>query len=104
VASRNACIAGIVKYWPEKYWTNAIHIMMLESGGNPNAHLYSDITHDDSWSCFQVNRYGKLAYSRPSAKLLLNPDYNAKYAYQIFQNSGYRAWYNSSIKLHLINQ
>jgi len=77
--------------WNDKI---AYKVMICESGGNPNAHNFSHITKDDSWGLFQINLYGNLAKTRPSAEYLKNPINNIEYAYKIYLSEGWGAWKN----------
>ena len=67
---------------------NAIKIADCESDFVYNKHNYNVKTGDDSWGIFQVNRYGKLALTRPSAENLIDPMFNIKYAKQLFDSAG----------------
>jgi hypothetical protein len=72
----------------------AYEISYCESRGNILAHNYSDLTRDDSWSLFQINRYGNLANVRPSVEWLIIPKNTIAYAYKIYQLEGWYAWRN----------
>jgi hypothetical protein len=98
----DTCRAAISRYWPLSLRQTAIKISYLESGWNPNAHDWNPSTGDDSWGCFQVDRYGKLAPVRPSASWLVNPDNNARYAYTLYLESNWKPWYNSAKKLGIL--
>lgn len=81
-----------------------MRVMEFESGGIVNRHNYNPATGDDSWGCFQVNRWGGMAQTRPAAEWLINPENNVKYAIGIYQRSGFcstASWYNTSKKLGL---
>lgn len=45
---------------------------------------------DDSWGLFQVNLYGKLKQSRPSAQELVDPETNIKFAKGLFDSAGHK--------------
>lgn len=62
----------------------AVSIMFGESTCDETAHNASSTTHDDSYSLFQINLYGKLAESRPSAEWLAIPANNIAYAYKLY--------------------
>jgi hypothetical protein len=71
----------------EQYdWNYAIaaSIMAHESSCDPSAVNASSTTGDDSYGLFQVNLYGNLAKSRPSAEWLSNPANNVAYAYSLY--------------------
>ena len=68
-------------------WENAKRVMMCESGGNPTRH--NPLPPDDSWGLFQINRYGKLAASRPSAEWLVVGENNIQYAAGIWRAQGW---------------
>lgn len=77
----------------------ATRVMQYESGGRSEAHNYNDTTMDDSFGCFQVNRYGSLAKTRPLAPWLLNPNNNVQYALALYKSEGWRPWANTIRKL-----
>ena len=85
-------VSLIKKYFPESEWDNAIAVMMGESGGNAGAHNGNAGTGDDSWGLFQINRYGELANTRPPVNQLLDPEFNVKYAAQMWQSQGWGPW------------
>lgn len=91
----------MLKYWPKDTQSTALAIMKLESGGRADAHLYSDVTKDDSWGCFQVNRYGALK-GRPPAEWLIDPSNNVQYSIGLYKANGWKPWLNSARKLGLI--
>lgn len=70
----------------------AYAIMICESGGQFDAHNFSNITKDDSWGTFQINLYGKLAKSRPSPEWLKIPENNIAYAYKMYKSEGFVPW------------
>jgi hypothetical protein len=102
VSQTLTCKAAILRYWPADTRTDALAVSWLESGWNTHAHLYSTITGDDSYSCFQVNRYGSLAKSRPSAEWLTDPYNNVQYAAGMYRAQGWKPWLNSAHKLGLL--
>ena len=92
----------VAKYFPADQVDNALAVMNIESaGGDANAHLYSDITGDDSWGLYQINRYGRLAQGRPSAEWLRDPENNIKYAAGMYAGQGWTPWTNTARKLGL---
>lgn len=66
----------------------AFAVCEAESRGNSQAHLYSDITRDDSYGLFQINLYGDLKYGRPAPTELLNASQNVAYAYKLYVAHG----------------
>ena len=72
----------------------ATNIAWCESTGNVKAHNFSDITKDDSWGLFQINRYGKLEDERPTSEWLKIPENNISYAYELYQSDGWNHWKN----------
>jgi Lysozyme like domain len=99
--SLTSCRAAVLRYWPKDTQATALAIMQLESGGRADAHLYSDKTGDDSWGCFQVNRYGALR-GRPFPDWLTDPNNNVQYAVGLYRVHGWQPWRNSAIKLGLL--
>jgi hypothetical protein len=96
------CRDAINRYWPADTRQNALSVAYLESGLRADAHLYSDVTGDDSWSCFEINRYGTLASARPSAAWLSNPSNNTLYALGMYKSQSWTPWLNSAHKLGLL--
>lgn len=93
------CRDAIDRYWPADTRQTALAIAEMESGLRADAHNYSDVTKDDSWGCFQGNRYGALAADRPSASWLSNAANNTKFALGLYQAHGWQPWHNSAVKL-----
>lgn len=75
-----------------KDWRVFKRIMLCESGGNPAAHNWNPATGDDSWGILQINRYGKLAATRPLPAKLIDPEFNIRYAAGMFHAQGYKPW------------
>jgi len=85
----------IEKYFPEKAWEQAKKIANCESGGNSQAigdgHLKfqkDGVTYGASYGYFQI-RY--LA-GRPEPSQLLEPEFNVKYASEMYSNQGWQPW------------
>lgn len=79
----------------------ALRVSELESGLVANRHNGNALTFDDSWGCFQVNRFGPLALSRPPAAWLIDPVNNTQYAIKLYQAHGWTPWSNTARKLGL---
>jgi hypothetical protein len=77
-------------------------ISYLESGWVSTKHNDDWWTGDDSWGCFQVNRFGAMALTRPPATWLVDPINNVQYAIKLYQERGWEPWTNSAIKLGLL--
>lgn len=67
-------------------------VCWAESRNNPLAKNDNPRTKDYSIGLMQINLYGDLKYSRPSEEWLYNPENNIDYAYQIWNNQGYKGW------------
>jgi hypothetical protein len=73
-------------------------IAMGESSGNPNAHNPNRSTGDDSYGLWQINMLGRMGPERrrmfgiSSDEDLKDPRINARAAYQIYKQQGFRAW------------
>lgn len=73
-------------------------IAMGESSGNPNAHNADRRTGDDSYGLWQINMLGRMGPERrrmfgiSSDEDLKDPRINARAAYQIYKQQGFRAW------------
>ena len=78
-----------------------MQIATIESGLKANNHNGNAATGDDSWGCFQINRFGRLAATRPSADWLVNADNNVSYALGMFKGQGWTPWINSARKAGL---
>jgi hypothetical protein len=68
----------------------AYKIMLCESGGNANSHNFNHKTRDNSYGLFQINLYGSLANTRPSAEWLKVPANNIDFAYDLYVKEGRR--------------
>jgi hypothetical protein len=91
----------IQKYFPPEAWAQAQAIMATESGMRADAHNGNSNTGDDSWGLYQINRYGNLAKSRPTVDKLVDPDFNVKYAADMYKRRGWADWINSAKKVGL---
>ncbi len=79
--------------WPGAELGNALGVVSLESGGNPNAHNTSG---EDSRGLFQIN-VGPGAHPQWAGANLYDPVTNARYAYQLYAAAGnYRDWWNAA--------
>ncbi len=84
--------------WPDDELGNALGVVSLESGGDPNAHNPGTVdVPEDSWGLFQVNRN-----AHPyTIDQLRDPVFNATVARQLWQARGncYQDWWNASAAL-----
>jgi len=85
-------------YFPLEEVDNAVDVCRLESGYNTAAWNNDG---EDSRGLWQIN-VGPGAHPDLKKDNLFDPQVNGFYAGLIFRNSGWRAWYNSAVKLGLI--
>lgn len=81
----------IQKYFPQDQWVNAQRVMQAESGGR------ADAIGDDypirgktipSYGRFQIRGFS----DRPSKEKLLDPEFNTKYAAEMWKKQGWGPW------------
>lgn len=84
--------------FPLEQADNAVDIAQLESGWNTGAR---NTDGEDSRGLWQLN-VANGAHSQLRNWNLFDPQINAYFAAQIWRASGWRAWYNSAVKLGLI--
>lgn len=109
VSSSNAPIVGsgncedaIRRIFPASQHSTAIRIMLAESSGVVDNHNYNPATKDNSYGCFQINIWGANAATRPPASELVKADVNVRYAYNLWQSTGWCStggWLNTSKKI-----
>lgn len=87
-----------ILYWPLEEADNAVDVAFLESGWATGAWNRAG---EDSRGVWQIN-VGEGAHPAYAGLNLWDPQVNAYFAHQIWQASGWRAWYNSATKLGLI--
>lgn len=88
-----SCASEVSKYpWTHKV---ALAVMSAESGGRPDeigdSHLTfweNGIKYGESYGCMQI-RY---LPGRPIPEKLLDPVFNAEYAYHLYQKKGFQPW------------
>lgn len=85
-------------YWPIEEADNAVDVAQLESGWRTSAW---NTDGEDSRGLWQIN-VGEGAHPDLARYNLFDPQVNAWYAYHIWKSSGWRAWYNSAVRLGLI--
>ncbi len=66
--------------------SQAVKIAACESRFNPAEHNYNPKTGDDSYSIFQINRYGDLKKTRPTPEELMDVSFNINYAYNLWKS------------------
>lgn len=85
-------------YFPLMEVDNAVNVAELESSFNTaawNNHA------EDSRGIWQIN-VASGAHAEIAVWNLFDPMLNAYFAAQIWKSSGWRAWFNSATKLHLL--
>jgi len=83
--------ALIQKYFPKEEWNNAYRVMMGESGGRPGAigdnyPIRGKLI--PSYGLFQIRGFP----DRGTPEQLLDPDYNVRYAAQLWKSQGWNPW------------
>lgn len=81
----------IRKYFPQAQWSNAYRVMMAESGGNLRAvgdqRVIGGI-YAPSYGYFQI----RALPGRPVPTQLLDPEFNVRYASQLWREQGWYPW------------
>ena len=81
----------IRKYFPQEEWDRAYNVMKGESGGNPGA-VGDDYPirglHAPSYGLFQIRGLP----GRPAKEQLLDPEFNTRYAADMWKNQGWGPW------------
>lgn len=91
-------IAGYAKAagFPDSELRTAVGVALAESSGNTNAH--NGTGKDNSYGLWQINMYGNMGPDRRRRfgisrnEELYDPAVNAKAAYIIWKDSGWKAW------------
>lgn len=81
----------IKKYFPQEQWANAYRVMMGESSGNANAVGDNYPIRGQtipSVGLFQI----RTLPGRPSAEQLKDPEFNVRYAAQMWKTQGWKPW------------
>ena len=81
----------IQKYFPQEQWQNAQRVMMGESGGRADAvgdKLPIRGVLAPSYGKFQI----RALPGRPAPQQLLDPDFNVKYAAEMWKQQGWKPW------------
>lgn len=86
-------------YWPVEEIDNAVEVCRLESGFNTAAW---NTDGEDSRGLWQIN-VARGAHPDLAVYNLMDPQINAWFAATIWRVSGWRAWYNSALRLGLIS-
>ncbi len=90
----------IQKYFPQDQWANAQKVMMGESGGRANAVGDNYPIRGQtipSYGLFQI----RALPGRPAPQQLSDPEFNVKYAAQMYNQQGWRPW-TAAKKLGLV--
>lgn len=92
--------AAIAAHWPRDLWDKAAAIVHCET---PSYDLYANNTRgEDSRGIFQIN-VASGAHPQLARYNLYDPDVNAYWAYQIYQQAGsFRPWFNCATRLGFI--
>jgi hypothetical protein len=77
----------IQKYFPPSEWQRAYNVMMGESSGRPNAVGDTDTPYS-SYGLFQI----RALPGRPSPQQLMDPEFNVRYAAQLFSQEKWNPW------------
>lgn len=85
-------------YFPLEHIDNAVDVAQLESGWRTEAW---NTNGEDSRGLWQINVVDA-AHPELRGVNLFDPQVCAYYAAQIWRASGWRAWYNSAVKLGLL--
>ena len=96
--------------FPENEIPTAVAVARAESSGNPRAH--NTKPPDNSYGLWQVNMYGQLGPDRRKAfgitnnDALFDPAVNARAAYQIWKQQGWKGWstFNNGSYRKFLNQ
>ena len=81
----------IKKYFPQEQWANAQAVMMGESGGRADAvgdNYTINGVYAPSYGKFQI----RALPGRPSPQQLKDPDFNVRYAAQMWRQQGWGPW------------
>jgi Lysozyme like domain len=98
ILRRSEVIMLAAMYWPLGEVDNAAEVAWLESGFQTAAWNRNG---EDSRGLWQINTVSA-AHPQLAAFNLWDPQVNAYHAAQIWRSSGWRAWYNSALRLGLI--
>ena len=98
VLRRSEVALLVAMYWPWDEQDNALAVAVLESGLDTGAW---NVSGEDSRGLWQVN-VAPGAHPDLATSNLWDPMVNAFWAYNIWKESGWRAWYNSALRLGLL--
>lgn len=89
-------IFGYVSKWfPQEEWVTAIAVCLAESSGYTESLgdlLLVDAVYGPSVGLFQVRSFKNPGASGRDRTLLLDPDVNVKFAYELWKNKGWKPW------------